>query len=75
MNVKTGLEIVTLYQAYGEKITELQDSIDKLEGHGYTQTILREQLSKLRIELRTLEDTRFQLLEPVVILSSLLGGK
>jgi hypothetical protein len=75
MNVKTGLEIVTLYQAYGEKINELQDSIDKLEGHGYTQTILREQLTKLRIELRTLEDTRFQLLEPVVILSSLLGGK
>lgn len=43
----------------------------------YRQKIgeLEEQLGKLRTDLQTLEATRFEALEPIVIGVSLLGGK
>lgn len=74
MNVKSGLEIVRLHHEYKAKIHELEEAIEKLGGYGYTQAILEEQMSKLRSELTTLEDTRFKALDPVVVVTSSLGG-
>jgi len=75
MSVKTGLEIVRLHKEYEEKIDELTDAVAKLEEYNYTKSILREQLEKLREDLQRLEDTRFQAMDPVIIHTSLLGGK
>ncbi|SDF64684.1 hypothetical protein [Sporolituus thermophilus] len=75
MNIKTGLEIVKMHSEYQQKIRELEVAINQLADYDYCQTVLREQLSRLRSELVALEDTRFQALEPVVIGTSLLGGK
>ncbi|MPM44336.1 hypothetical protein SDC9_91014 [bioreactor metagenome] len=74
MNVKSGLEIVRLHQEYNAKITELDEAMAKLGGYGYTQAILEEQISKLRSDLTALEDTRFKALDPVVVVTSSLGG-
>lgn len=74
MNVKSGLEIVRLHQEYIAKMKELEEAVSKLSGYGYTQAILEEQLIKLRADLTALEDTRFQALDPVVVVTSSLGG-
>lgn len=75
MNVKTGIEIVRWHTDIEEKISEIEGAMVQLVEYGYTQTVLKEQLSKLRGELQTLEATRFQALEPVVVVTSTLGGK
>ncbi|GBG56894.1 hypothetical protein HA075_24625 [bacterium BFN5] len=75
MVIKTGLEIVRLHKEYEDKIEELSDAVVRLEEYNYTKSILREQLAKLREDLKALEDTRFKPLDPVVIHTSLLGGK
>ena len=74
MQVQTGLEIVRLHQEYREKISELEVCSEKLDGHGYVQKVLNEQIDHLRSKLQTLEETRFQALEPVSISKSMLGG-
>lgn len=74
MNVKSGLEIVRLHKEYNAKMEELEEAVSKLGGYGYTQAILEEQLTKLRADLTALEDTRFQALDPVVVVTSSLGG-
>lgn len=74
MNVKSGLEIVRLHHEYNAKITELEEAMSKLSGYGYTQVILEEQITKLRADLTALEDTRFRALDPVVVVTSSLGG-
>ena len=74
-NTKTGLEIISLYQDYKEKICEMEDVINGLKDYGFSRSVLEDKLGKLRIEIKTLEDTRFQPLDPVVIPTSLLGGK
>lgn len=75
MNVKTGIEIVRTHSEFEEKIGELEAAITQLAEYGYTQTVLKDQLSKLRNELQTLEATRFQALDPVIVVNSTLGGK
>lgn len=75
MTTKTGLEIVRLHTEYQDKINELEDALAKLGDHSYTQLVIKEKLDKLRTELQGLEGTRFQALDPVVIVTSLLGGK
>ncbi|MCX7780548.1 MAG: hypothetical protein N2491_06490 [Negativicutes bacterium] len=75
MNVKTGIEIVRLHSDIEAKINEIEGAITQLSEYGYTQAVLREQLNKLRHDLQTLEATRFQPLEPVVVVTSTLGGK
>lgn len=74
MNVKSGLEIVRMHQEYNAKMTELEEAVSKLGGYGYTQAILEEQLTKLRTDITALEDTRFQALAPIVVVTSSLGG-
>ncbi|KYZ76613.1 hypothetical protein AXX12_09295 [Anaerosporomusa subterranea] len=74
MQVRTGLEIVRLHQEYREKISELELCTAKVEGHGYAQKVLDEQINHLRKLLQSLEGTRFQALEPVNITTSMLGG-
>lgn len=74
MKIKSGLEIVRLHKEYKDKITELESAVEKLGGYGYTQAVIEEQLGKLRDDLTALEDTRFQALEPVVVVTSSLGG-
>lgn len=74
MDVKSGLEIVRLHKEYKEKITELQESIHKLTGYGYTQGVLEEELRSVKEDLQLLEDTRFRALDMVVIGPSMLGG-
>ena len=75
MNVKTGSDIVRTHGEFEEKIGELEAAISQLAEYGYTQTVLKEQLNKLRNELQTLEATRFQALDPVIVVNSTLGGK
>ena len=74
-SVKTGLDIVNLHQEYVDKINELDAAVSKLDEFGYTKTVLKEELAKLRTDLQALETTRFQALEPVIISTSLLGGR
>ncbi|SEO61118.1 MULTISPECIES: hypothetical protein [Propionispora] len=73
--MKTGLEIVRLHREYEEKIHEITNALSKLDEYTYTKTILQEQHDRLRDELKRLEDTRFQPMDPIVIHTSLLGGK
>ncbi|CVK21750.1 hypothetical protein SPX_42680 [Sporomusa paucivorans] len=74
-SIKTGLDIVNLHQEYVDKINELDAAVGKLDEFGYTKTVLKEELAKLRTDLQALETTRFQALEPVIISTSLLGGR
>lgn len=75
MSVKTGLEIVRMHQEYVDKIHEVETAVHRLEEFGYTKTVLKDELARLTKELQTLESTRFQALEPVIITTSLLGGR
>ena len=74
MNVRNGLEIVDLHKEYEAKIKELEEASTRLAEFGYTQTVLLMQLTRLRDELKVLETTRFQALEPVTVTKSTLGG-
>ncbi|MDD4601783.1 hypothetical protein SDC9_04011 [bioreactor metagenome] len=74
MNVKSGLEIVRLHHEYNARINELEEAATKLGGYGYTQALLEEQMTKLRADLTLLEDTRFQALAPVIVVTSSLGA-
>ena len=74
MIVKSGLEIVRLHEEYQEKIAELEEAIQKLSGHGYTQSVLDVELKNVRTALLTLEETRYQALDRVVIGPSMLGA-
>lgn len=74
MNVKSGAEIVDLHSKFQDRIRELEEALLKLDQFGYTKSVLQVQLTKLREELRGLEDTRFQAMEPVTIVNSALGG-
>lgn len=74
MQVRSGLEIVRLHQEYREKINELELCAAKIDGHGYAQKVLEEQIDHLRADLQNLEGTRFQALDPVNIVKSMLGG-
>lgn len=74
-STKTGLEIVKMHQEYVNKMNELESAVSKLEEFGYTKTVLKEELARLTSDLQALENTRFQALEPVVITTSLLGGR
>ena len=74
MQVKTGAEIVKLHQEYQSRIVELELCIDKVAGHDYVKRVLEEQIADLRQALQRLESSRFQALEPVNIVKSMLGG-
>jgi hypothetical protein len=74
MDIKTGQEIVDSHRGYEVKINELEQAIAKLDSYGYTKNVLQVQLGKLRDEMRNLENTRFQALEPVTVVKSTLGG-
>lgn len=74
MTVKSGLEIVRLHQEYQDKIAELEEAIQKLSGHGYTQSVLQVELENVKAALLTLEETRYQALDRVVIGPSMLGA-
>lgn len=74
MNVRNGLEIVDQHKEYEAKIKELEEASTRLVDFGYTQAVLLMQLTKLRDELKVLETTRFQALEPVTVTKSALGG-
>ena len=74
MTVKSGLEIVRLHEDYLDKIRELEEAIQKLNGHGYTQSVLEVELKTVRAALQTLEETRYQALDRVVIGPSMLGA-
>ncbi len=74
MIVKSGLEIVRLHEEYRDKITELEDAIQTLSGHGYTQNVLEVELKNVKANLLTLEETRYQALDRVVIGPSMLGA-
>lgn len=74
MDVRSGREIVELHDEYEAKIRELQESLSQLDQYGYTKSVLQSQLDKLRDELKVLETTRFQALEPVTVTKSALGG-
>ncbi|MDT8903023.1 hypothetical protein [Anaeroselena agilis] len=74
MNVRSGLEIVELHKEYETKMKELEEAESRLEDLGYTKTLLHNQLSKLGDELKILETTRFQALDPVTVPKSSLGG-
>ena len=74
MNVRSGSEIVDLHSDFETKIRELEDAIVRLDEFSYTKSVLMAQLSKLRDELKLLETTRFQAMEPVTVPKSALGG-
>jgi hypothetical protein len=74
MNVRSGREIVELHKEYEAKIKEVEEAIVRLEDFGYTKSLLHSQLITLGEELKTLEITRFQALEPVTVSKSSLGG-
>ena len=74
MIVQSGLDIVKSHQQYEAKIGELQDAIARLADYGYTRSVIELQLAKLNEELKVLETTRFQALEPVTVARSSLGG-
>jgi hypothetical protein len=74
MNIRSGLDIVDSHSKYKERIKELEEALLRLEEYGYTKGVIQEQLGKLREELRGLENTRFEALEPVTVVNSALGG-
>ena len=74
-NVKTGLELVRMHHEFESKIREIETAVHKLDEFSYTKKVLQDELDKLTEALSTFESTRFQALEPVVITTSLLGGR
>jgi len=74
MDVRSGREIVELHKEYELKMKELEEAAARLEDLGYTKSLLHAQIIKLGEDLKTLETTRFQALEPVTVPKSALGG-
>lgn len=74
VNIRSGLDIVRMHQDFIGKITELEHSIGKLGSSPYTVGVLEDTLKEMREALQTLEDTRFQPLDRVVIGPSMLGA-
>jgi predicted nuclease with TOPRIM domain len=74
MDVRSGREIVELHREYEIKMKELEEAAARLEDLGYTKSLLHTQLIKLGEDLKALETTRFQALEPVTVPKSSLGG-
>jgi predicted nuclease with TOPRIM domain len=74
MDVRSGREIVELHKEYELKMRELEEAAARLEDLGYTKSLLHAQIIKLGEDLKTLETTRFQALEPVTVPKSALGG-
>ncbi len=74
MDVRSGQEIVELHKEYETKIKELEEAAARLEDLGYTRTLLQSQIVKLGEELKALETTRFQAMEPVTVSKTTLGG-
>jgi len=74
LNVRSGLEIVKLHNNYEEKIKELENALAQLKSFNYVKSVLEADLARLRDELKMLETTRFQAMEPVNISTSSLGG-
>lgn len=72
--MRSGHEIVGLHKQYEDKIRELEDASGRLADFGYTQSVLLAELTRLRDELKVLETTRFQALDPVTVTKSALGG-
>ena len=72
--MRSGIEIVELHDDYEAKIGELEKALLRLDECGYTKSVLQAQLNKLRDELKMLETTRFQALDPVTVTKSALGG-
>ena len=74
MDVRSGREIVELHKEYELKMKELEEAAARLDDLGYTKSLLHAQLIKLGEDLKILETTRFQALEPVTVPKSALGG-
>lgn len=74
MDVRSGREIVELHKEYEIKMKELEEAAVRLEDFGYTKSLLHAQIVKLGDELKLLETTRFQALDPVTVPKSALGG-
>lgn len=74
MDVRSGREIVELHKEYELKMKELEEAAARLDDLGYTKSLLHAQLIKLGEDLKILETTRFQALEPVTVPKSVLGG-
>lgn len=72
--MRSGIEIVDLHDEFEAKIRELEEALIRLDDYDYTKSVLQTQLNKLRDELKLLETTRFQALEPVTVTKSALGG-
>lgn len=72
--MRSGIEIVDLHDDFEAKIRELEEALIRLDDCSYTKSVLQAQLAKLRDELKMLETTRFQALEPVTVTKSALGG-
>lgn len=74
MDVRSGREIVELHKEFEIKMKELEEAAARLEDLGYTKSLLHSQMIKLGEDLKALETTRFQALEPVTVPKSSLGG-
>ncbi len=74
MDVRSGREIVELHKEYEVKMKELKEAASRLEDLGYTKALLQAQIVKLGEDLKLLETTRFQALEPVTVSKATLGG-
>ncbi len=74
MDVRSGREIVELHKEFEIKMKELEEAAARLEDLGYTKNLLHTQMLKLGEDLKALETTRFQALEPVIVPKSSLGG-
>jgi predicted nuclease with TOPRIM domain len=74
MDVRSGREIVELHKEFEFKMKELEEAATRIEDLGYTKSLLHAQIIKLGEELKVLETTRFQALDPVTVHKSALGG-
>ncbi len=74
MDVRSGREIVELHKEYEIKMKELEEAAARREDLSYTKSLLHAQIIKLGEELKILETTRFQALDPVTVPQSALGG-
>lgn len=74
MDVRSGREIVELHKEFEVKMKELEEAAARIEDLGYTKSLLHAQIIKLGEELKVLETTRFQALDPVTVPKSALGG-
>lgn len=74
MSIMSGWEIINLHNNHQNTIRELEEAMPLLEEFSYAQAVIQANLAKVQEELRKLEQTRFQELEPVTVVNSSLGG-